>query len=106
MNSDDTKLIALLERIADALDRAYPKPEPETDLTRLRRAFPAWRWTSYMGEEQIVGTSDSHLCHFIVERCEGDSWRARLMLRSETLLITRDCETPLRAVHILMKDVK
>lgn len=105
MSTADPKLIALLERIADALDRAYPKPEPETDLTRLRRAFPAWRWMPH-GEGQIIGTSDSHLCHFIVERCEGDGWRARLMLRSETLLITRDCETPLRAVHILMKDVK
>lgn len=105
MTPDDTKLIALLERIADALDRAYPKPEPETDLTRLRRAFPAWRWTQTI-DGVITGTSDEHLCHFIVERCEGDGWRARLMLRSETLLITRDCETPLRAVHILMKDVK
>jgi hypothetical protein len=105
MNTADPKLIALLERIADALDRAYPKPEPETDLTRLRRAFPAWRWTQTF-DGVITGTSEEHLFHIKIGYSEDSQWRARLIHGADMRRVTCDCETPLAAARILMEAIR
>lgn len=105
MNTADLQLIALLTRIADALERAYPKPEPETDLTVLRRAFPEWRWIKYLDSE-IVGTSDTSRYTFSLKEVGDCQWVGRVMLYGQMQFVTCECDTPLRATHILMRSIR
>lgn len=105
MNTADPQLIALLTRIADALERAYPKSEPETELTAMQRAFPAWRWTQHLDSE-IIGTSDASRYLFSLRLVDKSQWIGRVMLYGQMQFVTCECDTPQRAAHILMRSIQ
>jgi hypothetical protein len=100
MTPDDPRLIALLERIADALDRAHPTPAPE--IEPLIAAHPGWTWVLY--QDQIVGLR----CHVyalirIKKRC--NEWHAEFQTNSGCGA-GKACATPLEAVRILMETIR